>query len=132
MSQENVEIVRHMLEAYTQGGFAAAAEFAYPDLEMRFSASHPLSGTFRGAGAAQAMTDFVKSFDDFRGEAEQIIDADGDRVAVIYRERGRPRGSMIEFNELWGIVFTLRDGKVARMEWFDRPAEAVKAVGLDD
>jgi ketosteroid isomerase-like protein len=121
-----------MLEAYTQGSFAAAAEFAYPDFETRFSASHPLSGMFRGAGAAQAMTDFVTSFDDLGGEAEEIIDTDDDRVVVIYRQRGRPRGSMIEFNELWGIVFTLRDGKVARMEWFDRPAEAVKAVGLDD
>jgi ketosteroid isomerase-like protein len=131
VSQENVEIVRRMLEAYARGSFAAAAEFAYPDLEMRFSASHPLSGTFSGAGAAQAMTDFVKSFDDLRGEAEQIIDADDDRVAVIYRQRGRPRGSMIEFNELWGIVFTLRDGKVARMEWIDTPAEALKAVGLE-
>jgi ketosteroid isomerase-like protein len=121
-----------MLEAYTQGSFAAAAEFTYPDFEMRFSASHPLSGTtFRGAGAVQAMTEVQTSFDDLSGEAEEIIDADDDRVVVVYRQRGRPRGSMIEFDELWGTVYTLRDGKVARMEWFDSPAEALNAVGLE-
>jgi hypothetical protein len=38
---------------------------------------------------------------------------------------------MIEFDELWGTVYTLRDGKVARMEWFDSPAEALNAVGLE-
>jgi hypothetical protein len=50
---------------------------------------------------------------------------------VAVRERGRPRGGTVELDQLFGIVYTLRDGKVARMEWFDSPADALKAVGIE-
>jgi len=44
VSRENVEVVRRMLEALTQFSYAAAAEFFYPDFEMRSTASHPRPG----------------------------------------------------------------------------------------
>jgi ketosteroid isomerase-like protein len=116
-----------MFEAYAAGGFGAAGEFTHPDFEMSFMAHHPLGGrTYRSGEAGEAMLDFVESFQDFRGEAEEFIDA-GDSVVVAFRERGRARGS-VELEQVFGILYTLRDGKVARMEWFDSPEEALKAV----
>ena len=132
MSRENVEIVRRMLDAYTQGGFAAVAEFVHPDFEMRQIATHFLGGTFRGADAAKSMTDFTRHFEDFRADPEEFIDAGDDRVVVALRESGRPRGATVELDQLFGIVYTLRDGKIAYMEWFNSPAEALKAVGLEE
>jgi ketosteroid isomerase-like protein len=131
VSREKVEIVRRMFEAYAQGGFAAAAKFTHPDFEMRQLAEHFLSGTFRGADAAESMTDFTLHFEDFRADAEEFIDGGDDRVVVAIRERGRPRGATVELDQLFGVIYTLRDGKVARMEWFHSPAEALKAAGLE-
>jgi ketosteroid isomerase-like protein len=120
-----------MFEAWMQGGFDAVADFVHRDFEMRQLAHHFLSGTFRGADAARSMTDFMLHFEDFRADAEEFIDAGDDRVVVAIRERGRPSGATIEIDHLFGIVYTLREGKVARMEWYDSPAGAVKAVGLE-
>jgi ketosteroid isomerase-like protein len=128
-----VEIVRRMLGAWSEGGFAALAPFAHPDFEMRQMAQHPFAaGTFQGAEAARSMADFMRHFDDFRADIEDIVDGGDDRVVVAVRERGRPRGATIEIDHLFGIVYTLRERKVARMEWFDNPAEALRAVGLEE
>jgi len=71
-----------------------------PDFEMRFQASHPLAGTFRGPrDATKAMAEWTQSFEGFSREAEEFIDADGDRVVVAFRERGRPRGGSIELDQ---------------------------------
>jgi ketosteroid isomerase-like protein len=131
LSQENVELVRAMLKAWTESGFPAMAEFAHPDFEMRQMAQHFLSGTYRGADATKSMTDFIRHFEDFGAEVEDVIDAGDDRVVVAVREHGRPRGGTVEMEQLFGVVYTLRDRKVLRMEWFDSPAAALRAVGLE-
>jgi uncharacterized protein len=132
MSAENIEVVRRMFEAYARGGFRAVGEFVHPDFEMSQIANHPLTGTYRGPDAAKVMSDFSASFEDFRAEPEEIIDASDDRVVVALRERGRPAGARVELDQLFGILFTLRGGKVVRMEWFDSPAEALAAARDDD
>jgi ketosteroid isomerase-like protein len=132
VSQENVEIVQRVFAAYAEGGFASVAEFIHPDFEMRQMAHHFLSGTYRGTNAAKSMTDFTRHFEDFRADPEEFRDAGDDRVVVAIRERGRPRGGTVELDQLFGVVYTLRDGKIAYMEWFNSPAEALKAVGLEE
>ena len=90
MTSANVDLVRRVFDEYARGSFAAAAEFTHPDFEMRLQTSHPLAGTLRGPrDATKAMADWMESFEGFNGEAEQFIDAGGDRVVVAFRERGR-------------------------------------------
>jgi ketosteroid isomerase-like protein len=48
-------------------------------------------------------------------------------VVVAFRERGRARGS-VELEQVFGILYTLRDGRIARMQWFDSPEEALAAA----
>ena len=117
-----------MFEAYARGGFAAVAEFTHPDFEMSFMADHPLGGrTYRAGDAGPAMLEFSESFEDFRAEAKQFIDA-GDCVVVAFHERGRPRGGSVELDQVFGILYQLRDGKIARMEWFNSAQEALAAA----
>jgi ketosteroid isomerase-like protein len=131
VSAENIEVIRRMFEAYARGGFAALAEFIHPDFEMSFMADDPRGGkTYRAGEAEEAMVDFVDSFQDFRAEAEDFIDA-GDHVVVAFRERGRARGG-VELEQVFGILYTLRDGRVARMQWFDGPDEALAAAKAED
>jgi ketosteroid isomerase-like protein len=131
MSEENVEVVRRMFEAYARGGFVALAEFTHPDFEMTQVPNHPLTGPFRATEAAEVMLSFAESFEDFRAEPEDFVDAGDDRVVVAFRERGRPRGGSLELDQVFGILYTLRGDKIFRMEWFDTFEEALAATDRD-
>ena len=62
-------------------------------------------------------------------DVERFVDA-GDRVAVIATMLGRGSGSGVEVENRHGSVWTIRDGKAVRFEWFSEPDEAFEAVGL--
>jgi ketosteroid isomerase-like protein len=53
---------------------------------------------------------------------------DGDRVAVVVRFRARGRGSGAEVEGRESALFTFRDGKVARYEWFHSETGAFEAL----
>jgi ketosteroid isomerase-like protein len=44
--------------------------------------------------------------------------------------RGRGSGSGVEVENRHGSVWTIRDGKAVRFEWFSEPDEALEAAGL--
>ena len=131
MSRENVEVIVRALEAYRSGGFAAGRRFLHPDFEMvRAGAQFTESGTYRGYDAAsESMIDYIGAFEDYRAEPEEFIDA-GDHVVVAQTELGRARSSSVELREHWYALFTLRNGKILRLQWFGERAQALEAAGL--
>jgi uncharacterized protein len=130
MSRANVEVVRRAFEAFESGGFDAIAAFIHRDFEMEQMPLHPEAGTYSGVEAARSsMEAWIESFEGFESKPTEFVDA-GDRVVVAVEERGRARGSGAELGHTYGIVFTLRDGRIARMEWFHSRAEALEAVGV--
>ena len=54
----------------------------------------------------------------------------GDRVVATVRLRGRGRGSGIEIDARFYDVYTLRDGKIVRMDQFTERSDALEAVWL--
>ena len=62
---------------------------------------------------------------------EALHDA-GDMVVAIVRQRGRSKTSGLPVDMAFGQVWTIRDGKSARMEMYADPAEALAAVGLSE
>ena len=79
MSKENLSLVRALLARVAEGGLDAARDMMHPDFEMKQLPLHPEAGTYRGARATESMDAWVASFEDFRWDAEDFIDA-GDRV----------------------------------------------------
>ena len=75
--------------------------------------------------------DRYRDFGRVEDDCQELIDA-GQRVIslVITRTRGRSSGIDTEFRQ-YG-VWTIRDGKVIRVEWFRRRAEALEAAGLSE
>ena len=65
-----------------------------------------------------------------RFEPLEFVDA-GERVVVVERLVGKGKGSGVEVAQTWGAVWTVRDGRVVRMElsYPDRDA-ALAAAGL--
>ena len=68
-------------------------------------------------------------YPDFRVEPERYIDA-GDEVVVIGTARGTG-ASGVEVQWRQGYVWTVRGGMAVRFRWFNDPAEALEAVGLE-
>jgi ketosteroid isomerase-like protein len=60
---------------------------------------------------------------------EETIDA-GDRVVLSAHHRGRGRGSGIKVDARFYEVYTLREGKIVRVDEFTERAEALEAAGL--
>lgn len=64
-------------------------------------------------------------------EIERLIDA-GDRVVSLFRLRAVGAGSRAVVERRDGIVWTFRDDKLFRVDYFNDQGEALEAVGLGE
>jgi ketosteroid isomerase-like protein len=124
MSQENVEVVRRIYDAFAGRDDATPFELYAEDIvwdvsNARRSALYAKT-IYRGhEGVRQVWREALAVFGAVDFEVEELIDV-GDRVlAVIHeRETGRASGAPVEASHL--TVWTLADGKVTRLQVFDR------------
>jgi ketosteroid isomerase-like protein len=132
VSLENVEAVRRGYEAFNRGDISAALEELDPDVEWKtYLVPGPGGGTYRGHdGVRELWSDARNIFGEFRNDPERIIDA-GDRVVAFITVRGVGKTSGVAVKALIAHVFTLRDGKVLRVQSFEDRDEALKAAGLE-
>ncbi len=123
MSQENVEIVRQFLVI---DDLDDALTYADPGIVW-----NPVEeSSAQGHDAVRASTTRWKSeWDDYELIPEHFADL-GDRVVVTVRFRARGRASGIEVDARLYDVFTLRDGRIIRMDQFAEQSEALEAVRL--
>jgi ketosteroid isomerase-like protein len=129
MSQENMEAIRAAFEQYSRGDFSLMFAVMTDDFEFVTAKEMPDAGRYRGQEAREWMTAYMESFDGFRMEATEIIDA-GDKAVSAVLQRGRPRGSEGEVESHWWQVVTFRADGVARIEMFSRRDQALEAAGL--
>jgi ketosteroid isomerase-like protein len=123
MSQENVDVVRAIYAAWTED--ASAGDLIASDMEYVNPPYAVETGSPRERRTLAKIRDI---YPDFRVEPEQFIDA-GDEVVVIGTATGTS-ASGIEAQWRQGYVWTIRDGRAVRFCWFNDPAEALEAAGL--
>ena len=129
MSQENVELVRRMYDAFGSGDPDAA--LAYFDSGVVTDARHRIDGRV-GHGREELvaiLAEWMGTWDEWREEVEEIRDA-GDQVLVISTQRGRGKGSGAEWEGHFGMLYALADGKICRWTIYDDPDTALEAAGL--
>jgi ketosteroid isomerase-like protein len=132
MSQENVEIVRGALEALEQGGVEALLESCSSEIEYQVRPDLPDARTYRGHEEVRALaSDWQRLFEDFRLEAEELIDA-GDSVVALMRISGRGTTSGVEVGNPYAGVYEVRDGKIWRISDYPTRQEAFERVGLSE
>ena len=147
MSQENVEIVRKLQpdsdadlvevfkaiadDAELEAATAAAAPAFADDFVCVF---HSLSEEPRTGvqGLRDSWLDWLAPWESYRAEIVELRDA-GDAVLVLSNDFGRRPGMDKEVEMHGSAVWTVREGKVARAEFFptDR-ASALEAAGLSE
>jgi ketosteroid isomerase-like protein len=122
----NVEVVRAMLEDYLCGDYEGALRAFAKDVEVVTALER-----FHGpAGVVKEAKRWEEMWSDYRFEVEDLVDA-GDGVVLLYHQVGRAKESGIEVDERAGWVYTLREGKIARVQMFQNPEAALRAAGVD-
>jgi ketosteroid isomerase-like protein len=132
MSQENVEIIRRLLEAFNEGGAEKALSFFDAGAVFEEPPEQPGSTVAQGRDeASRAFVKFDETWEEHRSEPEDFRVIDDDRVLVFTVEHFRGRDGL-EITQPGGHIFTLRDGKVVRLQAFWERENAVKAAGISD
>jgi ketosteroid isomerase-like protein len=143
MSQENVEMVRGLLEPFNgvdcttiDWGDQAIREmterFWSPEIELRWTRSGPEARVYRGRdGVIQAFREWSEAFSEYYIEPLDFIEA-GDRVVVPNRQWGigGTSGIPVEIEVTW--VYEVRDHMITRVDEYDTLKEAVEAAGLSE
>jgi ketosteroid isomerase-like protein len=131
MSQENVEIVRRLYDAFSREDWDAAVRDVHPDSVVTFKGG-PRAGTYPGGSEElRAVIEEVRAgFDSWITEPLEFFES-GERVVAIVNNRLRPKGGISgEFEYRNGTIWTIRDGKIRSMVQFPNPEEALEAAGL--
>ena len=124
MSQTDVKNVKAGFDAYNDGDFERLLELWEEDVEI--------VGLLVGKslrGKAEVRSWLVPEAIDQRGEPIEFRDVGG-RVLVTCHWHTHGRGSGVDVDTRLYFLFTMRAGKVARLETFAEAQEALEAAGL--
>lgn len=80
-------------------------------------------------GLREGWLDLVEAWKSVRSEFERVIPV-GERVLVLARRYARIVGSQHEVETIGAAIYLVRDGKIARAEFYATRDEALEAVGL--
>ena len=133
MSEENVEIVRKVIDAVNRGDLDAWLGFLSPEVVWE---SLPLVGfrdVYRGrAEAREWLEQLLEVFEEAHVEIEEITALSDDRVLIVSRVTGRGRGSGVPVERPSWEVSWLADGLITRRQVFWTRDEALEAAGLSE
>jgi ketosteroid isomerase-like protein len=144
MSRENVELVKKFIAPPgtdyrvlfgDDAAFAAAKAAVEPLVAPDFEGAFIIFGTqpteFTGLdGLRQGFLDWIAPWATYFDDIEEVFAVGADRVVVLGREHGHRLDTGAEVVSETAGVYTVRDGKIARAEYYAKAAEALEAVGL--
>jgi ketosteroid isomerase-like protein len=134
--QDNVELVRDLLEAFRRRDHERAFDFYDPHIEWdaRWHPSPDVVGIYHGhEGVRTYWRRWLSAWSDLEFVIDDVQAGDGGQVVAVIRDQhqwGRHSGVETEVPP-YGLIFTIRDGKVVRWQSFVEPEAALKAAGLE-
>jgi ketosteroid isomerase-like protein len=131
MSEENIEIVRRLYEAFNNGGIDAAEPYYASDIEMFDAPEFPDASRRTGATQVREMlSNYMETGWDGRFDVQEYIDVEPE-VIVVWRMHARAPASGITLAPTTFFhVCQLEDGKLKRLWQFLSREQALEAVGL--
>jgi hypothetical protein len=144
MSRENVELVMSLQrsgdedfaqlirdDARWQRLAAAAAPVVHEDA-VSIRPGIPGAKAYIGLdGFRQLWLDWLAPWAEYRTVVDEAFDC-GERILLLQSSSGRMEGTRREVKLSPGVVWTVRDGKIARFEVYAERTQALKSVGLEE
>ena len=129
MSKQNVEIVRRMLDAFHRGD--AEGSLACFDDEIVFDASRRVDGGIAHGHRelSRSLAEWLGAWEEWREEIDDIRDLGDDRVYMAATQRGRGKGSGLEIENRYALIYEIEGDKITRMTLYTDPADAVEDAG---
>jgi ketosteroid isomerase-like protein len=130
MTPDNVEAIRAVYERWAEGDFEAGVHLLDPEVELVMSPDFPDAGTYVGIEGVRSYTrGFLEPWQRITIEAEELTGA-GDQVIAGVLQRGVGEGSGIETELRYYHLWSVRAGKVIRLETFRERTLVRAAAGL--
>jgi|SRR5215212_7751834 len=131
MSKENVELVRAAIDAVNTNDRDALVEMAAPGFEYDVSrAVGPWRGVYSLDEVPRVWEEFAGAWGSFRYEADEFIET-GEHVVTPFTNYLRGRDG-IEVQARAAFLWTIRDGTIARLCFYQERQDALAAVGLSE
>jgi ketosteroid isomerase-like protein len=129
MSQENVEIVRAVIDAFNRGDWDSMLKDAAPSMEYDLShAAGPNRGVYGLDQVRGVVDEFARSWVSARIEPHEFIEA-GPHVIVPWTAYFTGRDG-IEVHARVAWTFTIRGGEIERVCMYQERQDAIEAAGL--
>jgi uncharacterized protein len=133
-SHDNVELLRRFYESFNQQDIDAVLELCTEDVEIyknpevveMVSALTP-RGQER---VAQYLRGWLDSWSDYNARPKEFLQT-GEDVAVLTQLRARGKNSQFEISGEMADVFTVHDGRIARLRLYVERRDALDSLGLD-
>ena len=133
MSQENVEVVRGIYDAFQSGDVGSALSAIDPEVVWDLS-NHSWPGDdqyFGHEGIVEVLSEWIGAFEDYTVKPERFLDA-GDKVVVIQRETARHKGTETVIDRRQASVYTMQGGRAVRIDHYLDIPKALEAVGVSE
>ncbi len=137
MSQENVEIVRRLLEAHRSEDIDAGVEtfvaLSDPTVEFTSIMAAVAPVTYRGHdGIRRYLRELATSWSEWRMEPEEVFELGNGSVFAAFRSHlvGEQSGAAVEAERAG--VFVLFDGKIVSGRIYPTREQALEAAGLPE
>jgi uncharacterized protein len=130
MSQQNVDLVRTVFEAFDRADMVAVAGMLHPDVELTEHFELSTSpGPHRGLeGLLAWYRDGGQNWSVYEIKLIEAVPVGNDVVLAVGDVRATGRTSGIEMTHRFGYLYTIAEGKIIRFEIFNDRAEALAAV----
>ena len=108
-------------------------EFAWhlmdPDIEIHDHDLPDVGVYRRHSGLRDWTAHWASAWESWEMESPAYVDV-GEKVVMPFTMRARGKGSGIELKRQDAIIFSLADGNITRIDYYNNRREAFEAVGL--
>jgi ketosteroid isomerase-like protein len=129
----NLDLVRSIYADWERGDYSRTADWGDPEMEW-VAVDGPSPNRVVGLKAmAAGWREFLADWVDFRAEAEEYRELDGERVLVFHHFGGRGKSSGLEVGQTTSkgaCLFQLVDGKVTKLVLYSVRDRALADLGL--
>jgi ketosteroid isomerase-like protein len=132
MSEKNIEIVREHIEAYRRQDVLVALACMDPHAVLDSGRVDGSAVSYGHRAINEAVTRYRGSFEEYNHKVERLTDLGSGAIVAVVNETGRGKGSGVPVYRRFATLYTMIDGKIARVTQFRTEADALEAAGLSE